>query len=76
MKRVKQLNDAIFFNKDSIALERLLAGKLSYGHSGGKIENRKEMIHNAVNSATTYNDFVMDSATVFLKETLLLYDMF
>lgn len=67
LNRVKQLNDAIFLNKDSVALDRLLAGKLSYGHSGGKIENREEMIHNAVNSPTTYKNFIMDSATVFFE---------
>ena len=68
--RVKQLNDAVFLNKDSVALEGLLADKLTYGHSGGKIENRKEMISNAVNSKTTYKNFMSDSATVFFENNV------
>jgi hypothetical protein len=68
LERVKKLNTAIFINKDSAALEGLMAGKVSYGHSTGKMENRPEMISGAVHSPTTYKDFVMDSATVFFQE--------
>jgi hypothetical protein len=67
-QRVKQLNEAIFIAKDSVALEGLLADKLTYGHSGGKIEDRREMIHGAVSSATTYNNFRMESPTVFFQK--------
>ena len=65
--RVKQLNDAIFANKDSVALEGLMADNVTYGHSTGKIENRKEMIHGAISNPGTYSNFVMDSATVFFE---------
>jgi hypothetical protein len=67
LQRVKQLNDAIFINKDSMALEGLLADKVSYGHSGGKVENRSEMIHGALINGSTYANFMMDSASVFFE---------
>ena len=67
LQRVKQLNDAIFMNKDSMALEGLMADKVTYGHSNGKLEDRKMMISDAVNSKQTYTNFVMDSATVFFE---------
>ena len=53
-KSVKQVSDkalelhkAIFIDKDSLALENLLSYEVNYGHSGGKVENRKELIVNA-----------------------------
>jgi hypothetical protein len=67
LDRVKQLNTAIFINKDSVALDGLMADKVTYGHSGGKIENRPEMISGAVHSPSTYKNFMMDSATVFFE---------
>jgi Domain of unknown function (DUF4440) len=67
LDRVKQLNDAIFINKDSVALEGLLADKVTYGHSGGKVENRSEMIHGAITSPSSYSNFMMDSASVFFE---------
>src|SRR5260221_294828 len=65
LDRVKQLNAAIFINKDSVALEKLLADKVTYGHSGGKVENRSEMIHGAITNPGTYSNFMMDSAAGF-----------
>ena len=67
LQRVTQLNNAIFGFKDSIALEGLLADKVSYGHSSGKIENRKEMIHGAVSNTGSYTNFVMEGATVYFE---------
>jgi Domain of unknown function (DUF4440) len=67
LQRVKQLNDAIFVKKDSVALEGLLADKVTYGHSTGKIENRPEMIWGAMSHQGSYANFVMDSATVFFE---------
>jgi ketosteroid isomerase-like protein len=67
LDRVKQLNTAIFINKDSAALEGLMADKVTYGHSNGKLENRQEMIHGAITSPNTYSDFMMDSASVFFE---------
>ena len=67
LDRVKQLNTAIFINKDSVALEGLMADKVTYGHSSAKIENRSEMISGAVHGPATYKNFMMDSATVFFE---------
>ena len=67
LQRVNKLNDAIFKAKDSVALEGLLAGKVTYGHSTGKIENRKEMIHGAISNPGSYSNIVMDSASVFFE---------
>ncbi|MEO6452459.1 MAG: nuclear transport factor 2 family protein [Ginsengibacter sp.] len=67
LQRVKQLNDAIFINKDSMALEGLMADRVTYGHSTGKLEDRTTMIRAAVSSKQLYTDFVMDSATVIIE---------
>ena len=67
LQRVKQLNDAIFIAKDSVALEGLLADKVSYGHSTGKIENRQEMIHGAISNTGSYSNLAMEELTVFFE---------
>ena len=67
LDRVKQLNTAIFINRDSVALEGLMADKVTYGHSSAKIENRSEMIAGAIHSPSTFKNFMMDSATVFFE---------
>jgi len=67
LERVKQLNTAIFINRDSVALEGLMADKVTYGHSSAKIENRSEMIAGAIHSPSTFKNFMMDSATVFFE---------
>ena len=67
-QRVKQLNDAIFMVKDSVALESLLADKVSYGHSTGKIENRQEMIHGAVSNTGSYANVSLEDFSVFFEK--------
>ena len=54
--KVQALNKAIFVQKDSLALENLLGKEIIYGHSGGKVETRQEMIKNALANASTYSD--------------------
>lgn len=67
LQRIKQLNEAVFGVKDSVALENLLADKVTYGHSTGKIENRREMITAAVANTTRYADFKMEDAVVYFE---------
>lgn len=67
MNKIKALNKAVFADKDSVALNALLSDKVSFGHSTGKLEDKQEMIRNAVANTMTYEDFKMDSATVFIE---------
>jgi len=55
-EKVEALNNAIFVKKDSLALEGLLAKEIIYCHSSGKIEDRQEMIKNALANASTYSN--------------------
>jgi Domain of unknown function (DUF4440) len=56
LANVKALHQAIFVDKDSLALENLLAKDVTYGHSGGKLENRKEVIENCSHNKSTYTN--------------------
>ena len=50
------VHKAIFVEKDSLILENSIANELTYGHSGGKIEDRKEMISNVAKSKSVYTN--------------------
>ncbi len=54
--KVETLNKAIFVNKDIAALETLLAKEITYGHSGGNLQNRAEMIKGVMDDTKTYSD--------------------
>jgi ketosteroid isomerase-like protein len=76
-QRVEQLNKAIFVNKDSAALAGLLAENVTYGHSGGKIENKAEMIRAAVSNQNTYRDVSMEKSMIsFEGKTAVLRHVF
>lgn len=53
---VLAVHKAIFVNKDSLTLEAIIATELSYGHSGGKVEDRTEMINNVAKSKSVYTN--------------------
>jgi hypothetical protein len=55
-QRVEALTKAVFETKDSAALDDLVSNKVSYGHSGGNIEDKKTMVHNASASKTEYKN--------------------
>jgi len=67
LARVDAYNKATFINKDSATLEELLADKLTYGHSSGKLEDKKVMIHHAVSNTMLYPTFTADSTTVMIE---------
>jgi len=74
-KPIKQVSDkalelhkAIFIDKDSLALESLLSYKVNYGHSGGKVENRKEVIENASHNKSTYTDIKTEINQVIVND--------
>lgn len=74
-KSIKQVSDkafelhkAIFIDKDSLALESLLSYEVNYGHSGGKVENRKEVIENASHNKSTYTDIKTEINQVIVND--------
>jgi hypothetical protein len=71
--RVGALTQAIFETKDSAALADLVNDKVTYGHSGGNIENKTQMVHNAVTSATKYKDANIERVSINIdKKTAVL----
>lgn len=50
----RELENIVFGTKDSIKLEKLFAGYLTYGHSNGKVETREEAIRNIVRNKSVY----------------------
>ena len=67
LQNVKLLNSTIFGSKDSAVIDGLLAKTLSYGHSGGGIENRETALRNASKNGNVYSklearDFSVDFA--------------
>src|SRR5436190_23790699 len=67
LQRVQLLNSTVFGTKDSVTLDDLLASELTYGHSGGKLENREEALHNATTNGNTYANMSMVDFKVFFK---------
>jgi Domain of unknown function (DUF4440) len=74
-KPIKQVSDkalelhkAIFIDKDSLALESLLSYEVNYGHSGGKVENRKEVTDNASHNKSTYTDIKTEINQVIVND--------
>ena len=66
-KMVEIAHRAIFIDKDSSTLEKIFAEEITYGHSGGKLENRKETIENVAHNQSIYTDISIDSITVFIN---------
>lgn len=65
--KVETLNKAIFINKDIAALETLLATEITYGHSGGKVETRAEMIKGVMDDTKTYSDVKTEVGTILFS---------
>ena len=66
--RTYLLSHTIFGTKDSLALEDLFAKKASYGHSGGKIQNRREAIDGAAHNKSTYTDTAVTNISITLDD--------
>ena len=62
--RSNDLSKAVFETKDSKALEDLVASGVTYGHSGGNLEDKKTMISKAVASKTTYKNIEFERVSL------------
>jgi len=63
-KNVEALNKAIFVDKDSVALESLVNSDVTYGHSGGNVEDKKTMIAKALHNISTYKDVKTEKISI------------
>ena len=61
---VEALSRAIFENKDPAALEKLVHSQVTYGHSGGNLEDKPTMVQKAVANATTYKNSSLEKVLV------------
>ena len=64
---VEALNNAVFGSKDSLVMKRLTSEKLSYGHSGGNIEDKRKMVTGASSSKTEYRNLTVENLGVTLE---------
>lgn len=54
--KVVALNNLVFGTKDSVGIANLVSNNVHYGHSGGNIEQKNEMVHKASISPTQYKN--------------------
>jgi ketosteroid isomerase-like protein len=64
---VRSVHNAVFVQKDSVALDRLYAPQVTYGHSGGKLEDRAAAIHGAGANQSTYTGIQMGPVSLILN---------
>ena len=64
--RTYLLMNTVFGTKDSLTLEHLFAKNASYGHSGGKVEQRAEAIRNIYLNPSIYTDTSIGDVTLKL----------
>ncbi len=68
IERTYLLSHTVFGTKDSLILEDLFAKRATYGHSGGKIENREEAISNITHNLSVYTDTIVSNITVIFHD--------
>jgi hypothetical protein len=49
---------------DSVTLDRLTATELSYGHSGGMVENKQEFIQKIVSGKSDFVNIILSNQTI------------
>lgn len=67
IERTYLLSHTVFGTKDSLTLEDLFASNLSYGHSKGKVENRREAVTNISKNTSAYKDTALSNIKVMVE---------
>lgn len=67
-KRVEALTKAIFEDKDSVSLNELVSKNVSYGHSGGNVEDKATMVRMAVINKTTYRNRIFERISIDVQD--------
>jgi ketosteroid isomerase-like protein len=65
---VQALTNAIFDKRDSLALLDLVSANVTYGHSGGSIEDKPTMVHKTMVSKTTYRNQQFEKLSIQVKD--------
>lgn len=68
IERTYLLSHTVFGTKDRATVEDLFAKKLTYGHSGGKIETREEAIAGITGNKSTYSDTAVRNIQVIFED--------
>lgn len=68
LSKARLLHSTVFQTKDSAVLAGLFTAKLSYGHSGGKIEGKEAAISGIIRNQSTYADLQMGGITVIIED--------
>lgn len=68
--KVQLLNRTIFVNRDSVLLESMIAKDLIYGHSGGKAENKSEMLKGVLSNKSIYENFSIEITNIILQKNV------
>ncbi len=66
--KVEALTKAVFETKDSLVLKDLVSEKVSYGHSGGNIEDKQTMVSKASASKTEYKNRNFEKVSIDVND--------
>jgi hypothetical protein len=66
--KAEALTKAIFETKDSVMLKSLVSDQVTYGHSGGAIEDKTAMITKATTSKTEYKNRQFEKISIEVKD--------
>lgn len=76
-QRVELLNKSVFGSKDSVVMKDLVSSRLSYGHSGGNLEDKATMVTKASLSPTVYKSPTTERISIlFEKKTAIVRQIF
>jgi ketosteroid isomerase-like protein len=62
------LSRTVFGTKDTVALKKLLAKTVSYGHSHGNLQTRDELIKGIGRNQSSYTDTLVSDLKLFIED--------
>ncbi|WP_421943489.1 nuclear transport factor 2 family protein [Pedobacter sp.] len=57
----------LMINPDSSALDKLILGNLSYGHSNGKVETKQQFIHSLMSGNSDFLDINLAEQSIVIQ---------
>lgn len=67
IENVKLLHGTIFGTKDSLTLEKMFASQITYGHSHGNVQDRKQCIDAVAHNKSTYTGMQCNNISVIMN---------